>query len=77
MGLQVSYRLLGKGEGGRGLTEDFTLGQVLGDVLEDTGLGVEEELVVKMLPTSSQQLEDVTWLSELKTLIAVCNLNII
>ena len=45
MGLQVSYRLLGKGEGGRGLTADFNPGQVLGGILEGTGLGEEEELV--------------------------------
>ena len=38
-------RLLGKGEGGSGLTAEFNPGQVLGGLLEETGLGVEEELV--------------------------------
>ena len=36
--------LLGKGGGGRGLTAEFNPGQVLGGLLEETGLGVEEEL---------------------------------
>ena len=43
--MQVSYRLLDNGEGGRGLTADFNPGQVLGGVLEETGLWVEEKLV--------------------------------
>ena len=45
-GLQVSYRLLGLGlrDDGRGWTADLNPGQVLGDVDEEAGLGVEEEL---------------------------------
>ena len=46
-GLQVSYILLGLGLGddGRGCRAHLRLGQVFGGVVEDAGLGVEEELV--------------------------------
>ena len=50
-----------------------TLGQVLGGVLEETGLGVEEKLGGVDVDHSSQLKWNVVGLRGLKTLIAVCH----
>ena len=69
-GLQVSYRLLGQGEVGRGWTVILNPGQVIGVDEEEAGLG-KRTCVVLMLTTTSQLKLDVVGLRAHETLIAL------
>ena len=75
MGLAVLlHRLLGL-EGGHVeevVEHALTLGQVVGDVVLEAVLKKKRNLSGVDVETSSQQLKDVVWLEELKTLTAIC-----
>ena len=63
---------LGLEEDGRGCVQQLTLVQVLGVVLEEVGLGVEEKECGADVDHSSQLKVDVVGLRGLKTLLAIC-----